>query len=284
MKNIPKIIAFLIITALTLSLCACGEPLTEEKYICRLLKSEDSLYAETALAENGAEIILRSDGNGSISYGDKQGNIKWTLNGEIISLKIGEEIRYGSLKNGIICLNTSEGVSSVFVREDLELYPEFSGELPIPGEYYGWWEILSSEGAMPETWLDCCGKVSVDDHGIKMKLWDEDGSEESPMAELRFERNEDELLSSEGYFWYSELEYGQWIIDTKKLSQGEAMEFTGTAKASDGGSFSYRIYLKPWGDDWAQLKENSPDMLPFKFESWYMPLINAHEPMPGKIE
>ena len=283
MKNIYRIIALLMISAALTGLCACTEA-EKETYICRLAELDGELYIEPSFAENGAEIILSSDGKGSFSYGGKNGGIRWQQSGENLNLIVDNESHQAVLKDNIIYLKISDDLNALFFRDDLELYPEFLGKLPLPGSYYGWWEIKSSEGAMPVTWIDCCGKIYADELGLTMKLWDEDGLETEPMAEFRLQRDGDSLLSSDGYFWYTELKEGQWKIEPQEIAEGKSISFTGTAQGRDGKDFSYRVYLRPWGDDWEKFRTDDPDMLPFNFETWYLPLIDEEKPMPEAID
>ena len=44
--------------------------------------------------------------------------------------------------------------------------------------------------------------------------------------------------------------------------------------------FYYEIYLRPWGTYWDDVDASS---LPDYYDSWYLPLIEAGESMPGSI-
>ncbi len=41
-----------------------------------------------------------------------------------------------------------------------------------------------------------------------------------------------------------------------------------------GGSFVYTIYL-PWGMDWEDVRAADESLLPYYYDDWYLPLIEA---------
>ena len=44
--------------------------------------------------------------------------------------------------------------------------------------------------------------------------------------------------------------------------------------------FHYEIYLRPWGTRWDDV---NPEDMPKLYDDWYLPLIEAWEPMPDSI-
>ena len=53
-------------------------------------------------------------------------------------------------------------------------------------------------------------------------------------------------------------------------------------EANENGDdqFTYDIFLRPWGTSWDDAKAED---LPYYYHDWYLPLIEAGEPMPDSI-
>ena len=73
------------------------------------------------------------------------------------------------------------------------------------------------------------------------------------------------------------------IIDAlhqlRHLGLGDGAGIGGGATVGKGG-FSYEIYLRPWGSKWP---EDDEDKLPYYYNDWYLPLIEAGKDMPDTI-
>ena len=49
------------------------------------------------------------------------------------------------------------------------------------------------------------------------------------------------------------------------------------------GSYDYRFYLRPWGRSWDDVEAAEPEMLPYFYDDWYLPLADSGAPMPDEI-
>ena len=49
---------------------------------------------------------------------------------------------------------------------------------------------------------------------------------------------------------------------------------------ANGESFSFTIYLRPWGAEWNDLTD---EQLPFYYDDWYLVQIMKNRPMPDRI-
>ena len=154
------------------------------------------------------------------------------------------------------------------------------------GDWYGWWQSENSKGQFPESWYDAFAEVEVmSDGSVYMALWDEDYERSDPMAEVAFRFEESttdkgRLVSTTGYFYSMEIKEGDWIIDPDDLIVDEAFMIEGHYQDSDGEDFDFVFVLRPWGTDWSDLDEED---LPYFYYNWYLPLIQAGEPMPDFI-
>ena len=65
---------------------------------------------------------------------------------------------------------------------------------------------------------------------------------------------------------------------------------TYTDPENSGNSCTYCIVLRPWGTQWDDLRGCDttdmpyPDMLPVRYESWYLPLIREGAAMPDAFD
>ena len=271
MKKLSKMLCLLPAAVLAAGLSACGElPPEAGVYIMRAVY--DGEGGMQAVEDSSAEIVLDTGGRGLFRFGDREGQILWSLSGDELEIKAGEDVYEGSLDGGLIKLDTAGG-STGFYREDRELPPQFV--LPdVEREYYGWWRISDSEGVMPETWVDCCADIS----GDRFIIWDEDGSREKPFGDIRLRYDEDgALISAGGSFWYTGTGDGELCFDG---DESGLLKLSGTAEDADGGSFSYEIYMRPWGERWEYEEEEDPELLPYHYERFYLALTEAGEEMP----
>lgn len=87
------------------------------------------------------------------------------------------------------------------------------------------------------------------------------------------------MTSEGGAFTDIALEHGDWIVDPGLVDYGDMIHIDGDYE-NGGDAFHYDIYLRPWGTYWVDVDEED---LPNLYDSWYLPLIDAEEPMPDSI-
>ena len=261
-------------------LSACGEQDPNAGvYLCTAVEVGEDLVPPSELYNGDVRLELRTGGSGRLLLGENEGDLRWSLEGERLSVDLNGVSCPGSLKDGVIRLDLlGEGVILSLIRAEL------ADTLPTPtpqpqilkdltGDYYGWWEIQNSAGDMPETWYDCCGSAVLNRDGVVLTLWDERLSRQEPMAVLSLSGEGEELRVTGGWFWYDTVtENGAEI----RLADG-VLEISGTHDA-EGERFSYAIHLRPWGAEW-----EDPDARPYSYRFWYLPLIEAGETMPDSI-
>ena len=261
-------------------LSACGEQDPNAGvYLCTAVEVGEDLVPPSELYNGDVRLELRTGGSGRLLLGENEGDLRWSLEGEQLSVDLNGVSCPGSLKDGVIRLDLlGESVILSLIREEL------ADTLPTPtpqpqilkdltGDYYGWWEIRDSAGDMPETWYDCCGSAVLNRDGVALTLWDERLSRQEPMAVLSLSGEGEELRVTGGWFWYDTVtENGAEI----RLADG-VLEISGTHDA-EGERFSYAIHLRPWGAEW-----EDPDARPYSYRFWYLPLIEAGETMPDSM-
>ena len=171
----------------------------------------------------------------------------------------------------MLLLQLEPGLSLRFAREDAT--PETMAE-PESLDWYGWWSVEGSTGTLPDSWRDCCASLTTGDFGLELRFWDEQSSWEESLALVRLCWEDGLIVSQSGWFLSSEIGEGEWRLDPA----AEETVLSGAAQAGDE-SFSYEIRLRPWGARW----EESGGRLPFRYEDWYLPLIEDNAAMPERI-
>jgi DNA-binding MarR family transcriptional regulator len=173
-----------------------------------------------------------------------------------------------TMEENRLLLELQPGLTLCFVRGDRAAEPAVEESL----SWYGWWEVYDSQGQMPDSWRDCCAELRPGDFGPELRLWDEDGSREEPMAVMQMEWDGSRFVSGSGFFLLTAVGEN-WVLDPA----ASPLEWQGSYRQGEE-AFSYRILLRPWGQEWSV-----DQRLPFRYNDWYLPLIGSGEPMPERI-
>ena len=88
------------------------------------------------------------------------------------------------------------------------------------------------------------------------------------------------MTSEGGWFTDVALEHADWIVDPGLVERDNMVYIDGWYENGDDGYY-YEIYLRPWGLRWDDAGE---DYLPYLYDDWYLPLIDAGKSMPDSIE
>ncbi len=154
-----------------------------------------------------------------------------------------------------------------------------SAAADISGDWYGWWRMYGTSGdwaQMDGCWWDCCAEIE----DRRMLLWDEDLPRDNFLAEAELSMRGGDIRCLGGSFLDRKLKSGSWDITLSEDSCGTLMTVSGKYDAVRDGSFSYEIFLRPWGSKWP---EDDEDKLPYYYKDWYLPLIEAGRDMPDII-
>ncbi len=221
-----------------------------------------------------ADLVLYTDGTGLYSYTGNSMDVTWTD----ASMTIGTIVySYEYDENGYLRLDGSDG-KFVFA-------PNGSEEMSIwTNDWYGFWMMTDCTGTMEEfddMWWDMCASSYVENGEGYMIFWDEDiNSMEDPLGEMYFSVLSDlKIISTEGWLYYDDFT-DELSCDLSYSPVDDMLILEGTYEDSEC-SYTYTIYLRPWGVKWDDLDES---YLPYYYEDWYLPLINAGEAMPVVFE
>ena len=263
-----RLAALLLALALLLCLSACGgsDPVCG-RWICVFAETDGLSVPASLLDEEETVLFLSSDGRGTLSRGGREGALRWERREDGLFLLLGESSLALAERDGELWLSAEPGLSLRFAREGRAAEPAENGA------WYGWWEVTGSQGDMPDSWRDCCALLEIGPYGPELRLWDEDGSWDKPLAVVQLRREGESLSSESGWFLLEDLPAGAWRMTEK----AELLELSGSYRHGDE-AFDYRIVLRPWGMTWP-----SDQRLPYRYSDWYLPLIGSGEAMPGRI-
>ena len=275
------LLVFTLILSLCLSLAGCGEaPGEAGKYNCTGYSYKGLRIFDSSFSQSGSSITLGKHGRGSFSHEGVSGEISWFSGGEYLEIKIGDKSYEGSIKNGVIELGITDELHVFF---DWDQLPQNEQENSSQS-FYGIFSISDSQGSMPETWTDCCARIDFVNSQPELRIFDEDGSFENPMAQAYLDVKDGVFYTLGGSFWYDELKEGQWVLDFKGGDYPQSLCLEGKSLDKDGAEFGYTIFLRPWGVLWDDMIEINPKYRPYHYEDFYLPLIEDNKPMPDKIE
>ncbi len=174
----------------------------------------------------------------------------------------------------------SDKVKTVVVENDRISRAEAkAAATDLSGDWYGWWRMYSTSGDwahMYGYWWDCCAEINDG----SMLLWDEDLPKDNFLAEAELSIHNKDIRCTGGSFLDRKLKSSSWDITVSEDDCGTLMTISGEYDAVGKGGFSYKIYLRPWGSKWP---EDDKDKLPYYYNDWYLPLIEAGNDMPDVI-
>ena len=145
-----KIIALLLALAMVLSLAACGGSAEEDpnagKYLGTTAKALGMVMPMSDIYEGETWLELKSGGKGTIMLDGDDFSMKWTLEGEAITITIDGVDSIGTLADGVITVDLMNmGVEMSFLKEGVEA--------PVTAATYndaGYYDLIRIDGATEE--------------------------------------------------------------------------------------------------------------------------------------
>ena len=164
------------------------------------------------------------------------------------------------------------------------------------GAWYGWGTMTGCSGAyesMAGQWWDACAVIDIGmAYTGTVTIWDEDYSRADPMSQATVTLNSagvgehGTVMSESGYFTNLPLEHADWIVDPAINSRFPDVENMICIEGwyEDGeDEFYYEVYLRPWGQLWDDFAADYPDDVPYYYDDWYLPLVEAGSAMPDVV-
>ena len=308
-KSILRIIALALVLSAVLMLTACSSVAKEDlgvytlKYVIRdgeKFQADDLYDTDSTLELSKNKATLTLDGE---SYTGE-----WSVQDDNLQFTVDEQTSSGTISNGVCMLNLLDsGLVYVFARDDADMSAiDLEAEAESVslsdtqklwnGGWYGWWSIDNAQGdwtALDGQWYDCLARISFDADGVgNLLLWDEQTSPDTAMGSVNFELNapgkdSDNSMgtasSISGNFWLMTIGEGDWQLDPTITDYEKMIVISGSYEA-DEGSFDYAIVLRPWGTLWDDVEQDGMMLVPYYYETWYLPLIESGADMPDVLE
>lgn len=268
----------------------------------------DNAFLESAGMDTLYTLDLAADGTGVLKLDEDESPVAWK-DGKITVTASGAVYTY-EFKDGMITLMETTGDIMVFQKAGAvggsvldRINGNQGGGTQVTsrdywsGDWYGWWHVTSADGHwenLEDSWYDCCARIEkYDESSGYIEIWNEDGSdadEYMAASSVSFGMGTTDngaMMSEDGSFWDCAIEHADWIVDpgASVVSQYNHMiciDGTYEDPENDGG-FNYKIYLRPWGMDWEDVAADDEEMLPYNYETWYLPAIQAGAEMPDVI-
>ena len=199
-----KLISILLTLAMALSLCACGGPKYDETlmgvYTCYAVEmlgiemKADEVLSQTSTLE------LKQGGKAKMNIEGTSGSVKYTLDGETITMDIDGETATGTLKDGV--LNIEIMSMNMYFFESMELDGETLNRddlLAIGGDPDSFFLIMNEDGtgtlaiagedAQQLTWKD--GTISMGDETVPYTVDGDTLTVEEDGTKMIFTRSSD---------------------------------------------------------------------------------------------
>ena len=251
---------------------------------------------------------LKEDGTGVLVL-DNPANITWA--GGIITAEDGTTLTYKLEKDllkiemgtEVYVMTRGEG-SAPEVKQNATLGggtdpDEGRGDLLSgyewwDGTWYGWYVISNANSAYEgniNNAYDVTATITVygDDTGY-VEIVDIDG-EDVCECSVSFGPGITEngcMMSEEGSIFGFDIGHADWIVDpgASMVSDFDYMiQIDGTIVDEDDDWFDYKLFLRPWGMDWEDIRYADTsnmlydDMLPLYYDDWYVPQLEGGAPV-----
>ena len=307
MKKVLSLVMILI-----LSLTSCGgkgggasDDPNLGKYIGEEYSGDGSnWFSLSEIFDEGESYIeLKDGGKGVFCLGGDATDIKWTLESDgTLKLTRDSLESNGTLKDGMITLTDLWGNEvTITFRKEGGSEAAATGDALLDwwnGDWYGWWIIESGTGDYTLSeggWWDACAHIDLGEDGSgTLTLWDDSCEAGEYIAQASVQAEADlttsgRLVSTDGSFLNCPLTGADaWYIDAaapESMPYHDMICISGvyTDPEGSGSSFVYTIYLRPWGMDWEDVRAKDESLLPYYYDDWYLPLIEAGGSMPDQI-
>lgn len=245
--RLKNLLAALLCLLFAAGAAACGREPAEGigEYTCVRVWALGRQFDAEELAPGGFTLLLGSGGRGVLTAGDESGQVDWSLDNGRFRLWAGGSLSQGTLEDGVLTLNLmGSGTVAAFVAPGVELpEPERLPELEnLPENWQGWWEADAASGScspMSGSLYPCAARLLPAGEGARLLLWDDDSSQQTPVAWAEMEPDgEGGLVNSSGFFMGCWLEPGSW-----RLTES-GCRFEGHF-AGDEGEFDFTVFLRP---------------------------------------
>lgn len=313
-------LGYLAAVGLLLLLCACGarqtaQPTGAGYYVGRQICLPDGSWQPIEeVYEAKTALQLDATGSGVFWVDGEATDITWETEDSRLQISLGQTHCEGTLDAGKIELPFFDTgillrLSTADTDWDLpESFDPDSAAEPSPtdysaywaGDWYGWHVITAASDNLSylvdNAW-DACAHISVNGESGTLTVWDTENEPDELLCRVSvaFSPGATDagcMSAVSGTYLGCEITDG-WQCDP---GRSEVQHFAhmiciiGRAEDDQGGWVRYRLYLRPWGMSWDDVRTGDTsgclygNMLPPEYESWYAPLLRQGADMPETFE
>lgn len=256
------IFAVLVAFVMVFFLAACGKD----------APGEAAEVSSGASALSGDRITLTEDGGDTITF-ERTGDFPQEDEDSAKTLELAED----------------EPVTEMEGDEEETAYQHYWN-----GGWYGWSGFTNGTGLYSDVdgvYCDCMARIWIDADGRgTLVLWDEGTDLSWPLADVDVSVSDSgydmgKMKSMSGRYLDMALGIADWLIAPDDLGYENliCIEGTYTDPTDTFSTYDYQFFLRPWGLDWSDIEADYPGGVPYYYETWYLPAIEAGIPMPDAI-
>ena len=309
--------ALLIAAVLLLTLCACKRETRPAAGIGRFTGEQVSVYGgdwqPIGEVYSGLTYLeLNADGEGVFCVDGEAAAVEWAAADGRLTLTMG-----GARCEGTISADTID-IDFFDADIRMKFFRPASAALPLPeqaqeaevdtepdaeintdaasdyaaywaGDWYGWHVVIDASEELQylkDTAWDACARIRVREDTGTLTVWDTetDTGELLLRASVEFSPGTTDagcMTADAGAYLGCDLTDG--LLCDPGASEVQAFAhmilISGRAEDENGGWVRFRLYLRPWGMDWEDVRTGNTsgclyrNMLPPDYDSWYAPLL-----------
>ena len=323
--------AWLLAAVLSLTLCACGQKTRPTVGLGRFSGEQVSVYGGdwqpvSEVYSGPTYLALNAGGEGVFCVDGEAAEVDWATSGGELTLTMGSarcegtidantieigffdadiRMKFSRPDSAVLLLPDSlpeqaqDAAPDENVEPDTDAVPDYAAYWA--GDWYGWHVITDASEELQyleDTAWDACARIRVRGDAGTLTVWDtETGPGELLLrAGVAFSPGTTGngcMTAASGTYLDCDLTDGfQCDPGASEVQKFDHMILiSGRAEDENGGWVRFRLYLRPWGMEWEDVRTGDTsgclyrNMLPPDYDSWYAPLL-AQGPadMPDSFE
>ena len=305
----------LIAAVLLLTLCACQREARPAVGLGTFSGEQVSVYGGDwqPMAEvysGQTYLALNAGGEGVFCVDGEAAAVEWETSGGRLTLTMGSARCEGTIDENTITIGFfdadirmtfSRADSAAFLQPAQEQEPDMDAELGTDadaapdhaaywaGDWYGWHVVTDASEELQylkDTAWDACAHLSVRGDAGTLTVWDTENEPGELLlrASVTFSAGTTDagrMTAASGTYLDCDLTDGfQCDPGASEVQAFDHMIcISGRAEDENSGWVRFRLYLRPWGMDWEDVRTGNTsgclyrNMLPPDYDSWYAPLL-----------
>lgn len=291
---------------LLLSLCACtgaAHPSVPApgRYTCTQISLSGGEWQPVGRIYAGPTYLdLDADGAGIFCVDGEAAAVAWDEADGQLTLTLGSERCLGSIDAQTVCIRFFDtDVRMLLAKPEAADAQAPAMEPAAPdyaaswaGDWYGWHVITDASESLrylKNTAWDACARIVVDGASGEFIAWDTENEPGELLcrAGVTFSPGSTDagcMAASSGTYLDCDITDGlrcdPGASDVSRFAR--MLCISGRAEDENGEWVRFRLYLRPWGMDWEDVRTGDTSgclyrsMLPPGYDSWYAPLLAAH--------